>query len=66
MNKSPVRPYWDYARGGNNTTRRFSVGYDVDFVNIECNGIEGERDTGTLMESMVWAIANVANNAEFS
>ena len=56
-----------YARGGDNTTRRNSVGHDNDIViNIKCNGIEAERDTGTLMESVVWAIRNVAKNVECS
>jgi hypothetical protein len=56
-----------YARGGNNTTRRISIGYDVEFViNIKSNRIEAERDAGTTMESVGWAITNVAKNVEFS
>ena len=56
-----------YARGGDNTTRRVSVGYDVDFViNIKSNGIEVESDMGTSMESVVWAITNVEKNVECS
>ena len=35
-------------------------------INIKCNRIEAERDTGTLMESVVWAIRNVAKNVECS
>ena len=62
-------PLWclGYARGGDNTTRRISAGYDVEFmINIKCNRIEAERDTMTLMERMVWAITNVAKNVECS
>ena len=62
----PLR-YLGYARGGDNTTGGISVGYDVDIViNIECNGIEGERDTGMSMESVVWAITNVEKNVKCS
>jgi hypothetical protein len=54
-----------YARGGDNTTRRISVGYDLDFVvNIEFNRIKAERDTETLMESVVWAKTYVEKNVE--
>ena len=61
MKKLPV-----WCLGGDNTTR-ISVGYDVEFVaNIKCHRIEGERDTGTSMESVVWAITNVEKDIECS
>ena len=56
-----------YARRGDNTTRRISVRYDVDFViKMECNRIEAERETGSSMESVVRAIRNVEKNIECS